>query len=49
MVNIVGASFTKVTAASFIEKEISIDIAGFPIGVYFVKVNGVYGGRFVKE
>ena len=27
----------------------TIDIADLPKGVYFVKVNGVYGGQFVKE
>ncbi len=26
-----------------------IDISGFASGMYFVKVNGVYGGKFVKE
>jgi hypothetical protein len=28
---------------------LGIDVADLPKGVYFVKVNGVYGGRFVKE
>ena len=31
------------------ERVLSIDISDLPNGVYFVKVNGVYAGRFVKE
>ena len=27
----------------------AIDISGYPNGIYFVKVNGIYGGKFVKE
>jgi len=31
------------------EREMLCDISGLPAGVYFVKVNGVWAGRFVKE
>jgi len=31
------------------EREVLLDVRSLPAGVYFVKVNGVYGGRFVKE
>jgi hypothetical protein len=30
------------------KKEIDLNIATLPAGVYVVRVNGVYGGRFVK-
>ena len=31
------------------EREMLLDVTFLPSGVYFVKVNGVYGGKFVKE
>jgi type IX secretion system substrate protein len=31
------------------ERELSIKVSDLPSGIYFVKVNGVYAGRFVKE
>ena len=46
VVNMVGQV---VVAKSSKEKEVLLDIRSLPAGVYFVKVNGVYGGRFLKE
>jgi len=31
------------------EREMLLSVSYMPNGVYFVKVNGVYGGKFVKE
>ncbi len=38
-----------VTSQNSKQKEVVLDIRSLPAGVYFVKVNGAHGGRFVKE
>lgn len=31
------------------EREVLLSVAHLPAGIYFVKLNGVYAGKFVKE
>ena len=47
VVNMMGQ--VVVAARGSKQKEVVLNIRALPAGVYFVKVNGVYGGRFVKE
>jgi type IX secretion system substrate protein len=30
-------------------KQVPVDVAGLPGGMYFIKVNGIYAGKFVKD
>ena len=47
VVNMMGQ--VVVTSQNSKQKEVVFDIRSLPAGVYFVKVNGAHGGRFVKE
>ena len=48
-VQILNAIGQEVIANAPNTKGTELDIRHLPAGLYFVKVNGVYGGRFVKE
>jgi sugar lactone lactonase YvrE len=48
IVNLIGQVVTS-PRPSPRERVLSIDVSDLPDGIYFVKVNGVYAGRFVKE
>jgi type IX secretion system substrate protein len=49
IVDMIGASVAEVMAANRGRKEMHVSVSDLANGVYFVKVNGVYAGRFVKE
>ncbi len=50
VINIIGASIPGTASAKTLSQtEQSLDVSFLPNGIYFVKVNGVYAGRFVKE
>ncbi len=48
LLDITGRNATSPAAANG-KHELSFSVAHLPAGIYFVKVNGVYAGRFVKE
>jgi hypothetical protein len=49
VVNIIGAFMRAATAKSLSQTQQHLNISSLPNGIYFVKVNGMYAGRFVKE
>lgn len=53
VINMLGQTITLPPSAPSLktgkDREVFLSVAHLPAGIYFVKVNGVYAGKFVKE
>ncbi len=49
LINIIGASMPDIAVVKPYKTQQQLNVSTLPNGIYFVKVNGVYAGRFVKE